>query len=156
MGVGSPEDILEGVALGIDMFDSVLPTRVARNGGIFTARGRLNIRNSIWKEEAGPVDTDCGCYTCRHFSAAYLHHLFRSGELLAYTLATIHNLSFMHRFMARSENLLPVGISTPLRPISWPATGQRMKRYASRKSKNGWINGQTWRLLRPTRVSILQ
>ncbi len=109
MGVGSPEDILEGVALGIDMFDSVLPTRVARNGGIFTARGRLNIRNSIWKEEAGPVDTDCGCYTCRHFSAAYLHHLFRSGELLAYTLATIHNLSFMHRFMGQVRQSIAGG-----------------------------------------------
>jgi queuine tRNA-ribosyltransferase len=99
MGVGSPEDILEGVAQGIDMFDSVLPTRVARNGGLFTAQGRLNIRNSMWKEASVPVDPACNCYTCRHFSAAYLHHLFRAEEILAYTLATIHNLNFMHNFM---------------------------------------------------------
>jgi queuine tRNA-ribosyltransferase len=99
MGVGSPEDILEGVSLGIDMFDSVLPTRVARNGGFYTARGRLNIRNSIWKEEKAPVDPTCNCYTCRRFSAAYLHHLFRAEELLAFTLATIHNLYFMNNFM---------------------------------------------------------
>jgi queuine tRNA-ribosyltransferase len=101
MGVGTPEDILEGVSLGIDMFDCVLPTRVARNGGLFTAGGRRNIRNAVWKEEAAPVDPTCDCYTCRHFSAAYLHHLFRAEELLAYTLATIHNLQFMHNFMAR-------------------------------------------------------
>ncbi len=101
MGVGAPEDILEGVSLGVDMFDCVLQTRVARNGGLFTAQGRQNIRNAKWKEEMGPVDPTCNCYTCRHFSAAYLHHLFRAEELLAYTLATIHNLQFMHNFMQR-------------------------------------------------------
>jgi queuine tRNA-ribosyltransferase len=99
MGVGSPEDILNGVAQGIDMFDSVLPTRVARNGGLYTAGGRINIRNSAWKEETAPIDPACYCYTCRHFSAAYLHHLFRAEELLAYSLATIHNLTFMRDFM---------------------------------------------------------
>jgi queuine tRNA-ribosyltransferase len=109
MGVGSPEDILNGVSRGVDMFDSVLPTRVARNGGLFTARGRLNIRNAVWKEEASPVDPDCRCYTCRHFSAAYLHHLFRAEELLAYTLATIHNLSFMADFMADIRNSIAQG-----------------------------------------------
>ena len=104
MGVGSPEDILNAVSRGIDMFDSVLPTRVARNGALYTEAGRLNIRNSRWKEEASPVDSTCDCYTCRHFSAAYLHHLFRSEELLAYTLATIHNLTFIHNLMARVRN----------------------------------------------------
>ena len=99
MGVGSPEDILNGIAQGIDMFDSVLPTRVARNGALFTAKGRLNIRNSIWKERESPVDPTCNCYGCRHFAAAYLHHLFRAEELLGYTLATIHNLTFMNNFM---------------------------------------------------------
>jgi queuine tRNA-ribosyltransferase len=99
MGVGSPEDILEGVSRGIDMFDSVLPTRVARNGGLYTANGRLNIRNSKWKEEKAPLDPTCNCYACRHFSAAYLHHLFRAEELLAFTLATMHNLYFMNNFM---------------------------------------------------------
>jgi queuine tRNA-ribosyltransferase len=109
MGVGSPEDILNGVARGIDMFDSVLPTRVARNGALYSAAGRLNIRNAMWKDCAAPVDPTCGCYTCRHFSAAYLHHLFRAGELLAYTLATIHNLTFMHSFMVRVRESLAAG-----------------------------------------------
>ncbi len=109
MGVGSPDDIMKGVSLGIDMFDSVLPTRVARNGGLFTARGRLNIRNSGWKEEMGPVDPTCNCYTCRHFSAAYIHHLFRAEELLAYTLATIHNLTFMHNFMTQVREAISIG-----------------------------------------------
>ncbi len=99
MGVGSPEDILDAVSQGIDMFDSVLPTRVARNGGLFTAVGRLNIRNARWKNSLVPVDPTCNCYTCRRFSAAYLHHLFRAEELLAFTLATIHNLTFMNNFM---------------------------------------------------------
>ena len=109
MGVGSPEDILDGIFRGVDMFDSVLPTRVARNGGLFTARGRLNIRNAAWKEEPAPVDPDCRCYTCRHFSAAYLHHLFRAEELLAYTLATIHNLTFMQDFMVRVRESIARG-----------------------------------------------
>jgi queuine tRNA-ribosyltransferase len=101
MGVGSPDDILKGVETGVDMFDCVLPTRIARNGALFSDSGRINIRNARWKEEAGPVCPDCECYTCRHFSAAYLHHLFRADELLAYTLATIHNLSYLNTFMAR-------------------------------------------------------
>jgi queuine tRNA-ribosyltransferase len=109
MGVGSPEDILYSVAQGIDMFDSVLPTRVARNGGLFTAKGRLNIRNSAWKEALGPVDPACTCYTCQHFSAAYLHHLFRSQELLGYTLATIHNLTFLHQFMVQVRKAISAG-----------------------------------------------
>jgi len=101
MGVGSPEDILFGVEQGIDMFDSVLPTRVARNGGLYTSKGRINIRNSRWKEAAQAIDPACHCYTCSRFSAAYLHHLFRAEELLAYTLATLHNLSFMYNFMLK-------------------------------------------------------
>jgi queuine tRNA-ribosyltransferase len=87
----------------------VLPTRVARNGALFTDRGRVNIRNAGWKEEALPVDPACGCYTCRHFSAAYLHHLFRAQELLAYTLSTIHNLYFMYRFMDQVRTALDQG-----------------------------------------------
>lgn len=99
MGVGSPEDIIEGVSRGIDLFDSALPTRVARNGGLFTRHGRQNIRKAIYKTMEWPVDTDCDCYTCRTFSAAYLHHLFKCEELLAYRLATIHNLRFITRLM---------------------------------------------------------
>jgi queuine tRNA-ribosyltransferase len=109
MGVGSPEDILKGVEEGIDMFDSVLPTRVARNGALYTPEGRINIRNARWKDSAVPVDPTCNCYTCRHFSAAYLHHLFRAEELLAYTLATIHNLQFMHNFMVQVRESISLG-----------------------------------------------
>jgi queuine tRNA-ribosyltransferase len=95
MGVGSPEDIVTGVARGVDMFDSALPTRVARNGALFTRQGRINIRNAAFTGMERPVDPDCDCYTCRNFSAAYLSHLFRSGELLALRLATLHNLAFI-------------------------------------------------------------
>jgi queuine tRNA-ribosyltransferase len=95
MGVGSPEDIVEGVAHGIDIFDCALPTRVARNGALFTARGRINIRRAAYCKKEGPIDPDCDCYTCRTFSAAYLSHLFRSEELLALRLASIHNLRFI-------------------------------------------------------------
>jgi len=91
------------------MFDSVLPTRVARNGGLFTDKGRINIRNSTWKDLFSPIDPECSCYACRNFSAAYLHHLFRAEELLGYTLATIHNLTFMHRFMERLRNSIAQG-----------------------------------------------
>ena len=101
MGVGSPEDILFGVENGIDMFDSVLPTRIARNGALLTDQGRVNIHNARWKESEPAIDPACRCYTCRHFSAAYLQHLFRARELLAYQLATVHNLHYMQDFMRR-------------------------------------------------------
>ncbi|MDD3995027.1 MAG: tRNA guanosine(34) transglycosylase Tgt, partial [Dehalococcoidales bacterium] len=100
MGVGAPEDIVEGVARGIDIFDCVLPTRVARNGALFTRSGRINITNSGYKKKEEPVDPSCDCYACKNHSAAYVHHLFDAKELLAYRLATIHNLRFMHNLMA--------------------------------------------------------
>jgi queuine tRNA-ribosyltransferase len=106
MGVGSPEDIIEGVSRGIDLFDSALPTRVARNGALFTMQGRVNIRKAIFKTKEQPVDADCDCYTCRMFSAAYLHHLFKCEELLAYRLATIHNLRFITRLMQKIEKAI--------------------------------------------------
>jgi len=99
MGVGAPEDIVEGVARGIDIFDCVLPTRVARNGALFTRSGRINITNSGYKKKDEPVDPSCDCYTCQNHSAAYVHHLFDAKELLAYRLATIHNLRFMNNLM---------------------------------------------------------
>jgi len=99
MGVGAPEDIVEAVSCGVDMFDCVLPTRVARNGGVYTRNGRMSIRNSAFRTMTDPVDAECDCYTCRTFSGAYLHHLFKCEELLAYRLATVHNLRFMHRLM---------------------------------------------------------
>jgi queuine tRNA-ribosyltransferase len=95
MGVGSPEDIIEGVSRGIDIFDSALPTRVARNGALYTRQGRLNIKRAKYKDDLEPIEKSCGCFTCRNFSAAYLNHLFKCDELLAYRLATIHNLFFM-------------------------------------------------------------
>lgn len=99
MGVGSPEDLIAGVSLGIDIFDSALPTRIARTGGFFTRYGRKTIRNAHFKDREGPLDEGCDCDTCKNFSAAYLHHLFRCEELLAYRLATIHNLHFFMRLM---------------------------------------------------------
>jgi queuine tRNA-ribosyltransferase len=101
MGVGSPEDLVEGVARGIDIFDCALPTRVARNGALFTGQGRINIRNAVYKTKDAPLDPDCDCYTCRNFSAAYLSHLFRAGELLALRLATVHNLRFIGNLMRK-------------------------------------------------------
>lgn len=101
MGVGSPDDIVGAVARGIDIFDSVLPTRVARHGALFTRLGRVNIRNAAYGQQVEPIEPDCDCYTCRSFSAAYLHHLFSCQELLAYRLATIHNLTFISRLMRK-------------------------------------------------------
>ncbi|GAI03615.1 unnamed protein product, partial [marine sediment metagenome] len=102
MGVGSPEDLVEGIARGIDIFDSALPTRIARNGALFTWQGRHNIRNATYSQMEQPIDPDCNCYTCRTFSAAYLHHLFSCQELLGYRLATIHNLSFINNLMHKT------------------------------------------------------
>ena len=92
MGVGTPEDVLAGIAAGIDMFDCVLPTRCARNGLLFTTRGKLVIRNAGYSDDDRPVDPDCACYACRTFSRAYLRHLFKAGEMLGLRLNTLHNL----------------------------------------------------------------
>ncbi len=94
MGVGTPEDLLFGIEQGVDLFDCVLPSREARHGRILTSRGRLNLKNARHREADLPLDPACGCYTCRTFSRAYLHHLLRCGELLGFTLNTIHNLSY--------------------------------------------------------------
>jgi queuine tRNA-ribosyltransferase len=94
MGTGTPLDLVECVARGIDMFDCVLPTRNARNGQLFTRRGRINIKNAAWAEDDSPPDEACGCYTCRTCSRAYLRHLFMAGEMTAATLNTVHNVQF--------------------------------------------------------------
>ena len=109
MGVGSPEDLFEGVSRGIDMFDCVLPTRVARNGSLFTAKGRVNISNARFTRMAEPVDTECDCYCCRTLSASYLHHLFNAKELLAYRLATLHNLTFISNLMKTIRSTIQEG-----------------------------------------------
>ncbi len=99
MGVGKPEDIIESVTLGVDMFDCVLPTRNARNGTLFTHNGQLVIKNARYTDDDRPVDENCNCYVCSHYSRAYLRHLFMAKELLAYRLNTIHNLYYYNRLM---------------------------------------------------------
>ncbi|PIU84091.1 MAG: tRNA guanosine(34) transglycosylase Tgt [Elusimicrobia bacterium CG06_land_8_20_14_3_00_38_11] len=101
MGVGTPEDLWECVERGIDMFDCVLPTRNARNGQAFTSTGKINIRNAEYKNDFLPLDSDCGCYTCKNFTRAYLSHLFRCDEILGLRLATLHNLTFMLNLVQR-------------------------------------------------------
>lgn len=100
MGVGSPDALIEGVKRGIDMFDCVLPTRIARNGTVFTARGKLVIRNARYARDYGPLDPECECYTCQHYSRAYIRHLIKANEILGMRLATLHNLFFILRLMA--------------------------------------------------------
>jgi queuine tRNA-ribosyltransferase len=115
LGVGAPDDLLEGIARGIDMFDCVLPTRTARTGGLYTPSGRVNIRAARWRETRGPVDETCDCYTCQTFSAGYLHHLIRAeddesrGELLYYRLASIHNLRFLIRLVEGARAAILAG-----------------------------------------------
>jgi queuine tRNA-ribosyltransferase len=101
MGVGTPENLIELVALGADMFDCVLPTRNARNGQIFTQFGTVNISNAQYKEDTEPLDSGCQCYTCRNYSRAYLRHLYMARELLVYRLNTIHNVYFFINFMKK-------------------------------------------------------
>jgi queuine tRNA-ribosyltransferase len=106
MGVGTPEDLLAGIAAGIDMFDCVLPTRCARNGLLFTSRGKLTIRNARFAANGAPVDPACGCYTCRTFTRAYLRHLFKSEEILGLRLNTIHNVSYYLALMAEARQAI--------------------------------------------------
>jgi queuine tRNA-ribosyltransferase len=109
MGVGTPADLVEAVARGIDMFDCVLPTRNARNGQLFTREGTLNIKNAQFAEDDRPADPGCNCYACRHFSRAYLRHLFLAGEITASTLNTLHNLSFYLDTMRRIREAIVFG-----------------------------------------------
>ncbi len=109
MGLGSPADMLDAVHQGVDMFDSVLPARVARNGTLWVPDGHLNLRNARFLDDAAPVQADCPCRLCRGFSRAYLAHLFRADELLAYRLATCHNLTFTLDFMARARREIRAG-----------------------------------------------
>jgi queuine tRNA-ribosyltransferase len=109
MGVGTPEDLVEGVSAGVDMFDCVMPTRNARNGHMFTRFGDLKIRNARYKTEEAPVDETCGCYTCQNFSRAYMHHLDRCGEMLGPMLASIHNLHYYLNLMQEMRDALDAG-----------------------------------------------
>jgi queuine tRNA-ribosyltransferase len=106
MGVGTPEDLVELVSMGADMFDCVLPTRNARNGQLFTQYGTLNITNAQYKEDTQPPDDHCTCYTCRHYSRAYLRHLYMSRELLAYRLNTLHNIHYYTHLMKQMRSAI--------------------------------------------------
>ena len=110
MGLGTPLDMLEAVHRGVDLFDSVLPSRVARNGQLWIPGGRLNLRNQRFLDDPAPIQADCPCLACRHFSRAYIAHLFRARELLAYRLATCHNLTFTLDFMVRIRTALRAGV----------------------------------------------
>lgn len=109
MGVGPPEDLLDGIARGVDMFDCVMPTRNARNGSLFTSRGRVNIKNACHARDFGPLDPDCACPVCRTHSRAYLAHLYRAGEILALRLNTLHNLFFMLELAAQARQAIRRG-----------------------------------------------
>jgi len=109
MGLGSPADLLDAVDAGIDMFDSVLPARIARNGTVWTQEGRLNLRNTRYLDDPAPLQEGCRCRACRKFSRAYLAHLLRAEELLFYRLATLHNLTYLADFMARIRQALAQG-----------------------------------------------
>ncbi len=115
MGVGTPLDLVEGVARGVDMFDCVMPTRNARNGQLFTSAGALNIKNARFAEDDQPLDARCRCYACQHFSRAYLRHLFLAGEILASTLNTLHNLYFYLDTMKGIRDAISFGTFEELR-----------------------------------------
>ena len=115
MGVGTPEDIVDSVEAGIDLFDCVLPTRNARNGWLFTRNGTIKLRNSRYRSDSAPVDAACACYTCRHFSRAYLHHLQRVNEMLGSRLNTIHNLHYFQEVMAELRRAIDDGRLEELR-----------------------------------------
>ncbi|MEI8333290.1 MAG: tRNA guanosine(34) transglycosylase Tgt [Chloroflexota bacterium] len=129
MGLGSPLDIVEAVHHGVDLFDSVLPTRVARNGQLWVPGGRLNMKNAILLDDPRPVQEDCPCLLCRGFSRAYLAHLFRARELLAYRLATCHNLTFTLDFMVR--------IRSSVRAGTFPADLPGLRMRAPRMGRHG-------------------
>jgi queuine tRNA-ribosyltransferase len=125
MGVGTPLDILEGVSAGVDMFDCVLPSRNARNGTLFTSTGKVNIKRAEYAEDDSPLDPNCGCYTCRNFTKAYLRHLYMAKELLSYRLNTYHNLYFYLDLMKQIRKAIEEGTFRELKTKYEAAYGQR-------------------------------
>ena len=134
MGLGSPLDLLDAVHQGVDLFDSVLPARVARNAQVWVPGGRLNLRNERFRDDPAPVQEGCPCLLCRRFSRAYLAHLFRAGELLAYRLATCHNLTFTLDFMAEIRAALRAGIFPQRLPELRALASQRSRDEAAVQS----------------------
>jgi queuine tRNA-ribosyltransferase len=130
MGVGTPEDFFEGVSRGIDLFDCVMPTRTARNALIFTSRGRVQARRAEFRESPDPPDPECSCYTCRHYSAGYLRHLFVAGEILAARLATLHNLHFFLNLMRQIREHIRAGSYSAFR-------SEFLSRYTERSDPGG-------------------
>ena len=126
MGVGTPEDIIEAVALGVDMFDCVMPTRNARNGQLFTSRGKLNIKNSRYRDDSTPIDEACRCAVCARYSRAYLRHLYMSGEILGSVLSSLHNVSFYLDMMGSIRQSITLGTFNEFRDsfLSGLARGQ--------------------------------
>ncbi len=114
MGVGTPADLVMGVANGIDMFDCVMPTRNARNGHLFTSRGVIRIKNKQYEHDVTPLDPECDCYTCQHYSKAYLRHLHRQKEMLGARLNSIHNLRYYQCLMQRIRDAIEAGIFAQL------------------------------------------
>ncbi|MFZ1946626.1 MAG: tRNA guanosine(34) transglycosylase Tgt [bacterium] len=106
MGVGFPEDIVESIERGVDMFDCVMPTRNARNGTVFTSRGRIVVKNAQYAEDLGPLDPDCDCYTCTNFTRAYLRHLFQAGEMLGPRLATVHSVTYFQKIVRQARQAI--------------------------------------------------
>jgi len=142
MGIGSPDDLLEGIARGVDIFDSALPTRVARNGAFFTRLGRANIQNTGYSQIEQPIDPDCDCYTCRTFSAAYLHHLFSCDELLAYRLASIHNLNFINNLMNKARSAILNGTFSSFKDnflVSYQPTDEQIRL----NQKQKWLKSRS-------------
>ncbi|MGI6367928.1 MAG: tRNA guanosine(34) transglycosylase Tgt [Anaerolineae bacterium] len=119
MGVGAPEDLVEGVARGIDIFDCVLPSRLGRNGAVFTREGRINLRNARFRDDPAPIEENCTCYTCRNFGRAYLRHLILSQEILAAHLNTLHNVHFLVGLMSEIRRALEQGTFQELRASFW-------------------------------------
>jgi queuine tRNA-ribosyltransferase len=124
MGVGRPQDVLAGVAAGIDMFDCVLPTRNGRNASAFTADGPLRLRNACHRRDSAPLESGCPCYTCRHFSRAYLHHLFLTKEMLGPTLLSLHNVAFYCRLLAGAREAIRAGGFAAFRAVRLARWGQ--------------------------------
>ena len=136
MGVGAPEDIVEAVWRGVDLFDCVLPTRIARNGALLTSAGRFNIRNARFAEDTRPIQEACGCYTCRTFSRAYLRHLIISGEISGLRLATIHNVHFMQQLMEQIRTAISQNTFASLRTEflqAYQITDQRVRHEQRRR-----------------------
>ena len=156
MGVGRPQDLVDGVALGVDMFDCVIPTRHARSGTVYTFRGRIRVTHSRYRRDAYPIDTSCSCYTCSSFSRAYLHHLFNVGEVLGATLCTVHNLTFFKTMMDRGREAILRGDFASYRreikalypekhEVARPSSGKRTPKKPKPRKKSGPKGGRRGR-----------